>query len=250
MAAEGSFSVDRARQAVSNGMLAATRIGGKEYVSRTDATLWISKGGPAGDSAGSWVTVEDAMQRYGFTHEEMQGFLATGELSQRRRAGEQGASDQILVSRLQCGQLRDKLGYTAEQASARLRVAIQDLPELLQGLQWRSSGDLIPLATIRAAAKRLAGRPSGSEVPPVEHAGWVRASEAIEIAGISTSLLGRWAASKYVARRANAAGWRYDVADLKRCARAYWSKRESDPSMPNWLAMEQQEARERRKTQQ
>lgn len=229
VAEQAGCSVNAVRRAIANGMLEATTVGVEQYVSRTRATLWAKHGAPQGDSVRSWISLAGASARYGFSMAEMHEFIATGRL--RRK----GAGESVLVSRIQCGDLRDQVGYPAEHAAARLGVPLSDLPRLLQGLEWRPSDGLIPLAVIRAAAKRLGRQGATSKVrsPPADE--WVVSAQALTIAGVSSATLGRWVAENLVVRRYEAGLWRYRTSDLYAQARQYWAGKPREGRCPKWL---------------
>lgn len=141
------------RRAIANGMLAATKENDRTYVSRTDATRWITRKCPTGDSEKSWLSVETACEQYQFTRKEIAGFIAGGRLNSRIPDNGPGRG-MIYVSRHQCGQLREKIGFTEEQAARRVDVTVDELRTLLEGVDWRQAG-LIPLVTVQAVVKRL-----------------------------------------------------------------------------------------------
>ncbi len=146
----------RVRVAINNGMLASTKHGRTMYVTRTDATRWKARKCPAGDGESSWISMDTAASQYFFSKAELKRFIAAGQLNSK--IGTNGAQRGIqYVSRHQCGQLREKIGFTEEQAAARVGVTVERLRILLAGVNWRSA-DKIPLATVQAAIKRLQSR--------------------------------------------------------------------------------------------
>lgn len=230
------------RTAIDNGMLDCSQVDGKLYVTRTQATLWSAAGAPAGDSVKSWVRMEDAMLRYGFSELEMERFIAAGRLKVKDDAAGR------FVPRRQCGQLRDELGFSPQHAAARLGIEPDRLPGLLEGLTWRPTGDLIPLAVIRAAAKRLEDLPGFPRVSTPPPDGWVPASAAAEIAGVSLATIDRWTSQEEVTRQYLAGGWHYDIESVKSRARDYWTRHPDRPGAPRWVSAELRKAKAARKT--
>lgn len=229
VAEEAGCDVDAVRLAIDNGMLEASVFGAEQYVSRTRATLWARHGAPQGDSVRSWISLAGAAKRYGFSEVELHELIAAGRLRHK------GEGQSALVSRIQCGALRDEMGYTAEHAAARLGVPQADLHPLLQGLEWRPSDGLIPLAVIRAAAKRLGGARTAPKARTQPSEEWVVSDQALSIAGVSSATLGRWVSENTVDRRYEAGGWRYRTSDLYAQARLYWGARPRRSGCPDWL---------------
>ncbi|MFK4706132.1 DNA-binding XRE family transcriptional regulator [Roseateles asaccharophilus] len=227
---------EHVQEAFDNGMLEAADYAGTLYVSQTNATLWIKAGAPAGDSVKSWVSLEGAFERYGFSEAEVLAFIAAGRL--KRYPGETDPPGAILVSRRQCWQLRDELGYTPEHAAARLGVRLSDLPGLLEGLEWRPADGLIPLAVIRSAAKRLGGASARPAPADINRPGWLVAHDAAALAGISKSTLSKWAEEGKVDRQYEAGGFRYKASDVKAAARDLYLKYPDKPGRPEWLIAE------------
>lgn len=139
--------------AIENGMLRATRKGRNLFITRTDATRWIARKCPTGTSSKSWISLPTATRWYGFSRAELYAFVSAGQLVQR--TGTDGPQYGVaLVSRQQCAELRERIGYTEAQAAAKVGVTIAAFRELLAGVDWRG-GDRIPLITIQAVIKRL-----------------------------------------------------------------------------------------------
>ncbi|EQD79679.1 hypothetical protein B1A_01599 [mine drainage metagenome] len=156
LAAEAGCSVSHVRLAIGSGALAATRVENRRYVSRTDATRWRARKCPAGNTTKSWISLETAQNQYLFTFTELRGFIANGELVSK--TGTDGAARGVVyVSRHQCGQLREKIGFTEEQAAHRVGVLVPQLQQLLIGVNWRKATG-IPLRTVQAVIKRLESR--------------------------------------------------------------------------------------------
>ncbi len=156
VAAYTGCSASRVRRAIDNGALAATHVRGCRYVSRTDATRWKARKSPTGDSDRSWISLSTARKQYLFTLPELRRFIAGKKL--KSKTGTFGAARGITyVSRPQCAQLRERIGFTEEQAARRLEVTVPRLRHLLKGVDWRRSNG-IPLVTVQAIAKRLESR--------------------------------------------------------------------------------------------
>jgi len=144
------------RRAIDNGLLASTREGRRQYVSRTDATRWRARNCPTGDSDKSWISLSTARKQYLFSMAELRGFIASKRL--KVKTGTLGAARGVVyVSRHQCGQLREKTGFTEGQAARRVGVSVPRLRRLLDGVNWRKANG-IPLATVQAAIKRIESR--------------------------------------------------------------------------------------------
>lgn len=139
--------------AITNGMLAARKEGSVYYVTQTDATRWRTRKCPTGDNATSWISLDTACKQYLFSMKELRSFIERKELT--AKIGIAGAQRGIeYVSRHQCGQLREKLGFTEEQAARRVGVSVPRLRILLEGVNWRQDAG-IPLVTVQAVIKRL-----------------------------------------------------------------------------------------------
>ena len=156
VAAQSCHNIASIRRAVANGMLAVTWERNRQYVSRTDATRWIARHCPTGEGEKSWLALQTASDQYLFTLRELRGFIAAGTL--KSKIGTDGPMRNVLyVSRHQCGQLRERIGFTDEQAARRLGVTVARFIRLLEGVGWRKAGG-IPLATVQAVRKRIASR--------------------------------------------------------------------------------------------
>ena len=132
------------RRAIANGVLAAATVHGQLHVTRTDATRWIARGCPSGEGEKSWLSLESACSQYLFTVRELRRRIDAGELKTKR--GTEGAMRGIdYVLRQQCAQLRERLGFTEEEAARRVGVTVERLHVLLEGLAWRKA-EGIPLA--------------------------------------------------------------------------------------------------------
>lgn len=146
-------SASYVRRAISNGMLETTLESRRQHVSRTNATRWKARKCPTGDNEKSWISLDTASKLYLFTLPELRGFITNGKL--KSKIGTNGPMrDVVYVSRHQCGQLREKIGFTEEQAARRVGVTVPRLRLLLDGVAWRKA-DGIPLVTVQAAIKRL-----------------------------------------------------------------------------------------------
>jgi hypothetical protein len=144
------------QRAVRNGLLRASMVKRRRYVTRTDATRWLARKCPSGDGRASWVSIETACKRYHFTPRELRALIKDGTL--RSKLGTEGAMRGITyVLRQQCAQLREAEGFTEQEAAKRLRITVKRLQHLLQGVEWRPA-PLIPLVTLQAVRKRLDSR--------------------------------------------------------------------------------------------
>lgn len=156
VAEQAGKAVQEVRQAIENCVLAAMVDEGVQYVSRTDATRWVARKCPNGESARSWISLQTAIDAYFFTLRELRGFIDSGEL--KTKVGTYGAARGVeYVPRQQCSQLRDKIGFTEEQAARRLGITVERFRRLVEGVEWRQA-EKIPLVTIQAVRKRLKSR--------------------------------------------------------------------------------------------
>lgn len=142
--------------AIKTGALSAKKEGVCVYVSRTDATRWKARRCPTGDGVKSWISLDTARDQYLFTLQELRGFIADGRLNSK--VGTAGSSRAVVyVLRQQCRELREKIGFSEEQAARRVGVSISRFRHLLEGVDWRKA-DGIPLVTVQAVIKRLKSR--------------------------------------------------------------------------------------------
>lgn len=156
VATQAERTINIVRKAIANGALAAAVERGRKYVSRTDATRWCARHCPSGAGEKSWIALKTASDIYLFTVRELRRFIETGDL--KAKVGTDGAARGVqYVSRHQCGQLREKIGFTEEQAARRLGITIARFRYLLEGVNWRKS-DRIPLVTVQAVRKRIESR--------------------------------------------------------------------------------------------
>jgi len=144
------------RLAIGNGMLQSTLDGRQQYISLTEATRWRARKCPSGTGEKSWVSLDTACKLYLFTREDLDALISNGTL--KLKVGSAGAARGIhYVSRHQCGNLREKVGFTEEEAARRVGVAVPRFRQLLEGVHWRKA-DGIPLSTVQAVIKRLASQ--------------------------------------------------------------------------------------------
>lgn len=149
---ETGRSIAQVKKAIANGQMKVRAEGRRRFVSRTDVTLWKGRKCPLGTSEKSWLSFDSATRQYGFTQAELCAFIASGELA--TMVGTNGPMRGVqYVSKTQCRHLRDEIGYSMAAAAARVGVSEAELARLLEGVQWRASGN-IPLATVQAAIKR------------------------------------------------------------------------------------------------
>ena len=156
VAAHAGRSAGTVKAAIRNGMLAVQEHGGRQYVTRTDATRWKARRCPTGEGEKSWLSLDTACSLYLFTRRDLRGFIKAGKL--RTKVGTNGPMRGVLyVSRHQVGQLREKIGFTEEQAARRAGVSVARLRHLLEGVAWRKAQG-IPLVTLQAVIKRFESR--------------------------------------------------------------------------------------------
>jgi hypothetical protein len=156
VAQHAGSTLDAVSAAIANGVLESQSIGNTTYVSKTDATRWLTRKCPTGDSRVSWLSVEFAAKQYMFTIAEIRRHIADGAL--QSKVGTDGAQRGIvLVGKNQCAQLRERLGFTEVEAAARVGVSVPRFRLLLNGVNWRQA-EGIPLATVQAVIKRLKSR--------------------------------------------------------------------------------------------
>ena len=157
VARKAGCSVGHVNRAIANGTLPASKQCRANFVTKTDATRWVSRGSPAGDTQKSWVSLRTARERYLFTDRDLNAFIASGAL--KTKLGTQGAMRGIVyVSKAQCAKLREEIGFSEQEAARRVGVTVPQLRNALQGVNWRGTG-AIPLATIQAVTKRLQSNP-------------------------------------------------------------------------------------------
>lgn len=143
------------RRAIANGALIATRMQ-HWYVSKTDFTRWKTRGCPTGDTGHSWAAIETVVKAYAFKLSEIETFIAEGKL--KSKIGTNGPQRGVrYVSRVQCAQLRESMGYSEAEAARRVGVSVSKIRTLLHGVNWRGATG-IPLVTVQACAKRLDSR--------------------------------------------------------------------------------------------
>lgn len=157
LARKAGCARSRVCRAIVNGTLNALEQGGETYIAKTNATRWISRGCPVGDSDRSWISIATAAKRYLFTAPELKAFIAHGKL--KSKAGTDGAMRGIVyVSWQQCAALRETIGFTEREAARRAGVPVPEFRAALAGVDWRGTG-AIPLVTVQAVIKRLRSRP-------------------------------------------------------------------------------------------
>jgi hypothetical protein len=153
VADQSGQAIEEVRRAIANGVLVSSQDEDVQYVSRTAATRWVARKCPTGEGDRSWMSVQSACETYMFSLHELRGHIDAGEL--KVRVGTAGAARGIeYVSRHQCGQLREKIGFTEAQAAKRLDISIERFRHLVAGVNWRHA-EKIPLVTVQAALKRL-----------------------------------------------------------------------------------------------
>ena len=142
---------------VAGGTLTTRTQGHDLYITKTDATRWISRGCPVGETQRSWISIATAGKRYLFTEQELNAFIAQRKL--KKKTGTQGAMRGIVyVPQQQCANLREQIGFTPREAARRAGVTVTEFRKALAGVNWRGS-DRIPLVTVQVVIKRLQSRP-------------------------------------------------------------------------------------------
>ena len=135
------------------GASASTAARAKRWVTR-----WKARRCPTGTSAKSFISVATALADYGFTEAELQDAIQSGKIQGKLETNGPGRGQSYVV-RQQCALFRQEVGFTEDQAAARVGVSKERLRELLAGVDWRmkkAGGALIPLATVQAVIKRNA----------------------------------------------------------------------------------------------
>ena len=156
VAAQAGRDVAVVRLAIENGVLAASEEGGTRYVSRTDSTRWCARHCPTGEGERSWMALKTASEQYLFSMRELEAFIESGVL--KTKTGTEGAARGVVyVSRQQCSQLREKIGFTEDEAAKRLGITVDRFRYLLDGVDWRQS-EKVPLVTVQAVRKRMESR--------------------------------------------------------------------------------------------
>jgi transcriptional regulator with XRE-family HTH domain len=180
VAAKAGCHRNRVKRAITNGMLDATRHGRSNYVSKTDATCWISRRCPIGACETSWISLSTAEKLYLFSNRQLKKFIAAKRL--KSRIGTDGAQRGILyVAKDQCSRLRESIGFTEQEAARRAGVTVTRLRELLDGVDWRRRG-AIPLVTVQAIIRRRQSQPGHTLEQAAEILGkplsWIEARQA------------------------------------------------------------------------
>ena len=170
----------RVQRAIATGMLDATKHARITYVTKTDATRWITRKCTVGAREASWISLPTAEKRYLFTDAQLKKFIAAKKL--KTKLGTAGAQRGIhYVAKDQCTRLRQTIGFSDEEAARKVGVSVPRLQELLEGVNWRKSG-AIPLVTVQAAIKRLNSQPGYTFERAAEMLGksvsWIEARQA------------------------------------------------------------------------
>lgn len=152
VAVRSGQSVGTVRRAVANGVLPHQRVGRVAYVTKTNATVWVSRGCPTGETRKEWLSLSTAKKLYGFSLGELRSLIDKGVL--RSRMGVNGAEKGIqYVLRHQVCDYRYKHGFTLKEAARRAGLSIARTRQLLEGADWRGATG-IPLDTVNAIIKR------------------------------------------------------------------------------------------------
>lgn len=154
LAVESGYSQSYVKRAINNGMMKTTLSGRTAYVSRTEATRWRARGCPTGEGRKSFISLERAMDEYGFSPAELRSEILSGRLKGKVETSGPNKGRAFVV-RQQCALYRQRVGFTEAQAAARVGVSVAHLLVLLRGVDWRVvQGGRIPLDTVQAAIKR------------------------------------------------------------------------------------------------
>lgn len=141
------------KKAIENGMINVTVEGKKQYISKTEATRWKARKCPDGEHHTSWTTLAIAQEQYLFTEQELLELIKAGDLPSRvMDSGPHAGS--VAVPRHLCAVLREKRGFSEEEAAARAGVSVAKFRLLLKGADWRKA-EGIPLSTVQSVIKRL-----------------------------------------------------------------------------------------------
>jgi len=180
-------------------------------------------------------TLADAATRAG---------VPEAQLRRRLQAAGWRAGDPVPVATLRAitRRLKSQEGYTVAEAVKRLEFLgvttawITDCIErgivVLASAPWAPERRYLSNAMIeRLKAERAHPSPRRKLTD-----GWLRLSQAATEAGVTTSTIVRWASEGQLAREAFSDGWRYQVTEVRRQARRYWSKRRGGRTCPpSWL---------------
>lgn len=146
-------------RAIANGMLESTLIGRRVYVSRTEATRWKARRCPGGERGKSWLSLEFACKQYFFTPAELRALIDCGKLPSKVGVnGPMRGLTYVLKHRLAL--LREKIGFSEEEAARRVGVSVPRLRLLMKGAEWRVCNG-IPLETVKTLSRRRRSQDSG-----------------------------------------------------------------------------------------
>ena len=146
------------KRAIDNGKLAADLLDGRLYVTRTDATRWRARRCPSGEGSKSWISLSTAARTYLFTNQELRDLIESKGL--RSKIGMEGSMRGVVyVLRHQCGQLRERVGFTLPAAAKRAGVPVARIRALLDGARWRQEDARIPLEAVKTVIKRIQSAP-------------------------------------------------------------------------------------------
>jgi transcriptional regulator with XRE-family HTH domain len=179
------------RYAIRTGALRATKVEGRQFISRTDAARWRARRCPNGTSPQSWMSIATAHDVYGFTRAQLLGAIGRGELASK--VGDFAAQRGIrYVLKQQCREWRERIGFSEREAAKRAGVSVPRLRVLLRGV-WLRDADRVPLDAINTVVKRLESS-QGITIAAAARAlkkpvHWVEAEIA---AGTIRVLRGRW----------------------------------------------------------
>jgi len=189
LAREADCARKTVQLAIDNGVLRAT--GKPLRISRIDATRWIARKKPHGAGKSSWIAKDTAFKWYGLDRGTVDAAIAAGTLRTQRITNGPKYGE-IFVSRQQCRELRDAIGFTVDDVAKKLTLSVERVRDVLQGLDWRG-GDRLSPSVVDAIEKRLEAKHSFTVDAVAQRLGkspeWVRAR--IE-AGLVKTRRARW----------------------------------------------------------
>jgi hypothetical protein len=152
LALETGRHVNGITRAIKAGVLRASKMNGRYFITRTDATRWKGRHCTLGGSHRSWMSVGSACKAYGFAKRELLQHITDQRL--RSKTGTLGAMNGIVyVLKQQVRELRDELGFSEREAARRVGVSVARLRVLLRGVEWRPA-PRIPADVVRTCQRR------------------------------------------------------------------------------------------------
>ncbi len=159
------------------GTLRGTRVSGRLYITRTDATRWKARNCPTGEAPMSWLSIAWACKIYGFRKRELTRYIRRGRL--RVKVGINGPMRGVrYVLKQQVRELREELGFKIADVAARCHISEARVRTMAKALDWRAT-DRLTLDVVRGIEKRLeseegytireAARALGKSIAWIEH---------------------------------------------------------------------------------